>query len=812
MFFVALKAVCLKAFVTAFVLFGALFTGLNHFARLESGVLHQLVACEQCVLDLKGRVDTLNKSSTVLRIRINFKKETIDSWPVAALRRILSFCPRVGRFLKSRQDLQRCEILARNLERKLEKVESKLGFFQFLKTRLNENAGIVCVYSGMCLTIGGILLMLSMLYNNKEEIHPDDEQQEENGFEVDWSSMDSCSLDEAEETVEERQNLTEKNCDSEEKQKLLEMEKLFEEEKSLFEKRKEELEAEIGRLSNKIGAIQKEREAEIENATKTVNGLKEVNHQHKSEIIRLSKMIQTVQKEKQAVTERSMKTANNLIQTNKELEAEADLVYSDYQALQKQREEEKESAKKTIRDLEIIKDQLLMEIANTEASAEQHRDETEELKQSIRLLKEEVERAKEKNRAQIAIQSQLLKEKKQREEETESAKKTINDLEIIKDQLLMEIANTEASVEEHRNETEELKQSIRLLKGELERAKEKNRAHIEIQSQQLKEKEKLQKTMDEQGQIIEEMSEKNRRLEKELMDAKINDFVRGERYETLVTELQAFKKRASVLENETASGEPELEDIKEEVVKVENKVIEERVKDRQSQEDGVDKREAHNANEGCQNPQKAKRDQRKLITFDLEPDQPQMKSSVFSRLASRKASPEMIVTAKERVKDRKREEEIADKKEPQKADEGCQKPQKAKKDQRKLITFDLEPDHPQMEGGILSHHSRFPPRHGPTRQDQEDNCIIFMGEKVQLKRLEEMEGEVTIELDVPRNFHRAINGVQGRTLEEITERSGVAFIEMPGRFEASNLITIAGTVQQVRLAADHIERLISKLH
>ncbi|XP_066973220.1 tropomyosin alpha-4 chain-like [Macrobrachium rosenbergii] len=95
------------------------------------------------------------------------------------------------------------------------------------------------------------------------------------------------------------------------------------------------------------------------------------------------------------------------------------------------------------------------------------------MKKSIRLLTEELERAKEKNRAQIEIQSQLLKEKKAKGRRDGKCGETINDLEIIKDQLLMEIANTEALVEEQRNETEEMKKSLRLLKGELERAKEK---------------------------------------------------------------------------------------------------------------------------------------------------------------------------------------------------------------------------------------------------------------------------------------------------------------------------------------------------
>ncbi|XP_066946131.1 calponin homology domain-containing protein DDB_G0272472-like [Macrobrachium rosenbergii] len=475
---------------------------------------------------------------------------------------------------------------------------------------------------------------------------------------------------------EENLNSPEMTTNSEAQNKSQDMEKPFKEDKIRFQKSKEQIRVQIGRLSHKIDFIRKHREVEMENAAKTINGLKEENHQNRSEIVRLSKMAQEVQKEQKAVTERYGKTVNNLRQMNKELEAEADLVYSDYQALQEQRQQEKETANETINDLQIMNDQLQKEIADKESSAKRHR-----------------------------------------------------------------------------HKTDEMEQVIRQLKGDLERAEEQNRVHIESQSQLLKEKRELQKTIKQQGQVIKDLNEEKQRLETELME-----------------------------------------------------------------------KEANKDDHGCQNSQKESppkegKSQRKLIIFDLEPELPQIETSVSSSHGHSKVSPEsqqanngpkedekMIVTVKERRKATKIEEdEAVDKKE-------TQKPQKAQKPERKLITFDLEPDQPEMDRCSSSHLPTLPPRHGCPRRDQQEDCIIFRGEMVQVKRLQEMEGEWTVELDIPRNFHRAINGIQGRTLEEITLRSGVALIKMPGKFEASDLITIFGTIHQIRLAAGHIERIISKLY
>ncbi|XP_064099516.1 putative autophagy-related protein 11 [Macrobrachium nipponense] len=107
--------------------------------------------------------------------------------------------------------------------------------------------------------------------------------------------------------------------------------------------------------------------------------------------------------------------------------------------------------------------------------------------------------------------------------------------------------------ERHRNSTDEMEQSNRLMKAELERAKEENRAQMERQSQLLKEKEKLEKDIKKQAHIIKEKSEENVRLQKELMEANMNDFVQGEKQKALLTELDGLKEKISFLENNCPS-------------------------------------------------------------------------------------------------------------------------------------------------------------------------------------------------------------------------------------------------------------------
>ncbi|XP_066963236.1 uncharacterized protein PF3D7_1120000-like [Macrobrachium rosenbergii] len=210
------------------------------------------------------------------------------------------------------------------------------------------------------------------------------------------------------------------------------------------------------------------------------------------------------------------------------------------------------------------------------------------------------------------------------------------------------------------------------------------------------------------------MSEENQRLKKELMDAKINDFVRDERYKVLVSELEAFKNKASFLENETGNAvETELEEIKEEKVNIENQVIEESKEQIQK----VESQEVEESKEERKTEKECLPEANLETEENLSERRPGNRNVRLSRkmIASPKPLPEIVT-----VKDRK---------EAHKADKECKEPQKARKAERKLIIFDLEPDQPQMDRRFFSSLSRPTPRCVPPQQDQEDNCIIFRDER-----------------------------------------------------------------------------------
>ncbi|XP_064096325.1 intersectin-1-like [Macrobrachium nipponense] len=418
------------------------------------------------------------------------------SSPVAALRWILAFFPRLGSFLKSRQDLQRCEIVARHLEKELEKVHSNLGFFQCLKTLMTEKVGHICLFSAVCLTLGAISLLKRFVCSKKQET-----ELEEDDLELDWSSLES-------EEIEELQLM---------------------EENALLKRQKEELEAENGRLCRKIDVLQKKREIQLPTR-------------------------------EEAVVEGQPKPSEPA-QSNKELEAEYDpLVFSDYEALQSQRAQENERAKKTIDDLQESNDQLLMEIADKDALAQQHLKKAEDLQESVSLLKEELERTKEQNRANIEIQSRLLKENE-------------------------ELKN---SIEEAHKAKEECLNTLKAKKGQ------RKLITFDLPPDQPQMK-------------------------------------------SIFSGLASPKE--SPKSHQATSGQKEEEKI---VV-----TVKKRVKDGK-RDVSFEKKEAHKPEEGCQQPQKERKVERKCIVFDLEPDQPEVIRSIsgLSRPLPRHRPPHTTTTRK----------------------------------------------------------------------------------------------------------------------------------------------------------------------
>ncbi|XP_068229560.1 trichohyalin-like [Palaemon carinicauda] len=150
----------------------------------------------------------------------------------------------------------------------------------------------------------------------------------------------------------------------------------------------------------------------------------------------------------------------------------------------------------------------------------------------------------------------------------------------------------------------------------------------------------------------------------------------------------------------------------------------------------------------------------------------------------------------------------------QKEKEEKQKEEKIakKKPARKPIVFDLEPENHKRVSSSPHTGRGTDGFFNSTIGGGSGSHIIFQGAKVGVytTRDYDVEGHVTVDLDVPSKFHRVICGVGGRTLTEITRQSGVSLIKLPWQIN-NNFITISGTIEQVQLAATHIDRLLRRL-
>ncbi|XP_064099518.1 uncharacterized protein LOC135210668 [Macrobrachium nipponense] len=209
-----------------------------------------------------------------------------------------------------------------------------------------------------------------------------------------------------------------------------------------------------------------------------------------------------------------------------------------------------------------------------------------------------------------------------------------------------------------------MEESNRLMKAELERAKEENRAQMERQSQLLKEKEELEKDIKEQAHIIAEMSEENGRLQKELMEAKMNDFVRGERHEALLTELDGLKEKISFLENKLSKPvEEEENEASEEDLPEESVPLPQQVSHLGNDEETLE-------NQG--------RPAKRKVTLNRNLLQGKLQAK-----EEQKEDEKVVVTVKKRAKETKREDQGVVEKDAHKDDTGSKKPQQVKKADRK---------------------------------------------------------------------------------------------------------------------------------
>ncbi|XP_068213427.1 calponin homology domain-containing protein DDB_G0272472-like [Palaemon carinicauda] len=184
---------------------------------------------------------------------------------------------------------------------------------------------------------------------------------------------------------------------------------------------------------------------------------------------------------------------------------------------------------------------------------------------------------------------------------------------------------------------------------------------------------------------------------------------------------------------------------------------------------------------------------RKPIVFDLEPENHKRVSS--SPHTGRGTDGFFNSTICGGSEEKQKEEKIA-----------------KEKPARKPIVFDLEPENHKRVSSSPHTGRGTDGLFNSTICGGSGSHIIFQGAKVGVytTRDYDVEGHVTVDLDVPSQFHRVICGVGGRTLTEITRQSGVSLIKLPWQ-NNNNLIAISGTIEQVQLAATHIDRLLRRL-
>ncbi|XP_064116670.1 liprin-beta-1-like [Macrobrachium nipponense] len=812
----ALKAACIKAFFIVMIGLAALIAGLLLIARLESGLSDQLLGCEQHFLDLEGRVKTHDVSfAGRLLISRLFELEPVSSSPVVALDRILSACPWLGGLWKSRRNLQRCELMVRGLEEELENTESKLGIFQFIKTLISKKVDYLWMHSGLCLTLAGGL-MATLLPGRKRKTKLEDENQEE---ETEWWSMDS-SLDGTVVTEDlEGQNVRVKPSDA--KEKLKDIEKITGQANELLKEKTGYIEAQMKRLINvtkKVEAVEKDREAEKEKATQIMDDLQQINKLQKADIERLSLQIEAAQNDGKEEIEKLTKTIDNLRATNRQLEADAALILDDFAAFQNDREVEKEDANRIISELYGKNDQLQKEVDNKKASVEEHRKAREEMEISIRLLKEELNGPKKKTRAQTEKISQLLQEKEELKGNVEEMSKERNKLngQLMEAQIndLVRRKRYDALV----SEVEGFKNQVIILENDLTTALEENRTTQEEKLRLNEEKDNLQKQVELLNHEKDKLENKPQIQNTILLPSKeaSHRSVEGSqkpkeespRKQKAERKLITFDLDSDKPQKDDANLLPSKEESPGSVEgsqkakqespprkqKTQHKLITFDLDSDEPQKDDAIllpfKGASHRSVEGSQKPKKEspprkQKTERKLITFDLDSDEPKIQNPSY--FTSKEASTRIV------------ESRQKPKKEP---------PPRKQKAERTLITYDVDSDERRIQKTIFLPSKEAFDLPG---QRQEGDHILFNGEKVKFTWLAEIK-QALVELDIPRNFHRAINGTHGRTVETIMAESGVTLIEMPDRFEKSNLVTISGGIQQVQLAARKIEKLISKLY
>ncbi|XP_068201784.1 caldesmon-like [Palaemon carinicauda] len=299
-------------------------------------------------------------------------------------------------------------------------------------------------------------------------------------------------------------------------------------------------------------------------------------------------------------------------------------------------------------------------------------------------------------------------------------------------------------------------------------------------------------------EVIEQISEQRLELQKSLDEARINDLIRNGRYKCLLQELETLKKenlnKLSDFEQQNIQLREELEKFKSDKnvsLKDELLAANEIIPSLKEELEGGDKKKENrpgmrkvrlnrtsleiSTEMDVKNGQKAdvqkdvrdNKSEEKVVEAQdqdangrkAEKEEVGGASGVGQVVGWLLASKGALHDTNNRQEEQKLQKETStDEEKEEKEEEGKQEEEKiAKRTTRKPIVFDLEPEKPKR--AISS---------------SDSSHITFQGEKVRATTTRDygLNGYVTVDLNVLRKFHRAIYGVEGRTLMEITRQSG----------------------------------------
>ncbi|XP_068250359.1 myosin heavy chain, clone 203-like [Palaemon carinicauda] len=447
--------------------------------------------------------------------------------------------------------------------------------------------------------------------------------------------------------------------------------------------------------------------------------------------------------------EARVKRESKLEKEIEELKVETLCLSNRIETLQKDKENEIENFSTKMQDLQITNERLKSELSNREITIGDHLDDLTEKDHKISGLNDQLEKVHGENEARVKRELKLVKEIEdlkvetlglsqrietlqiEKEIEIEKFSTKLQDLQETNDHLNEELSDKDASIGEYLNKLIEMEQINLDMCDRLARVEDEKIASIHWLKSRFKDK------VVEFEETIGEMKTEKERLEMSWTEARVNDLVRNGRYNCLLEELKALKEEYS---HKFSEIEPKNREMTEELEKLEG--------------------------------EKVASIHRLESVFEKKIDE--LKDTIEKQLG---IIGEMN-TEKERV-----EMSLADAKMKNLTSEGNYTSSSTEMAKETIVQITKE--NVGLKDELLAANEI-------TSSLKEE--LEGRDKKKELNRPGTRKGHVTVALDVPRKFHRAIYGVEGKTLMEITRQSGVSSIDMPRRHEYSNLITISGTI------------------